>query len=98
RMKLERIGPYLVLNDSYNANSSSMKAAIETISARVLAAGGRFIALLGEMRELGDYAEKEHTAVGEALVRAKASVVAAFGALAKPIAETATKAGIVAHH
>jgi UDP-N-acetylmuramoyl-tripeptide--D-alanyl-D-alanine ligase len=98
RMSFDRIGPYLLVDDCYNANSSSMKAAIETVSARVAAAGGRFVALLGEMRELGGYALEEHASVGDALVAAKAALIASFGGLARPIAEAAKRAGIEAHH
>src|SRR5262249_26940264 len=67
RMVFESIGPYLSVDDCYNANSASMLAAIETISGRVKAAKhGRFVALLGEMRELGAYSDAEHAKVGDA--------------------------------
>jgi UDP-N-acetylmuramoyl-tripeptide--D-alanyl-D-alanine ligase len=98
RMVFEKVGPFLLVDDCYNANSSSMLAAIETVSGRVAARGGRFVAVLGEMRELGAYAEREHRLVGEALVASSAKLVAVLGALSKPIAEAADLTGIAVHH
>jgi UDP-N-acetylmuramoyl-tripeptide--D-alanyl-D-alanine ligase len=98
RMVFEALGPYLLVDDCYNANSASMRAAIETVAGRVRQKGGRFVALLGEMRELGAFAKQEHEQVGEAVAASGARVVAAFGALASPIAEAASRAGVAAHH
>jgi UDP-N-acetylmuramoyl-tripeptide--D-alanyl-D-alanine ligase len=52
----------VVINDAYNANPASMRAAIDTLVA--LPVGGRRVALLGIMAELGD-PEKDHAAVAE---------------------------------
>jgi UDP-N-acetylmuramoyl-tripeptide--D-alanyl-D-alanine ligase len=49
--------------DSYNANPSSMKSALESFST----AEGEKFAVLGDMLELGDISEKEHSAVIEKL-------------------------------
>lgn len=98
RMAFEPIGSWTVVDDCYNANSASMLAAIETVRARAAASGKRFVAVLGEMRELGTYAAEEHARVGEAAANAGAAVVAAFGKEAAPIAEVAQKRGIAAHH
>ncbi|MEW5735500.1 MAG: UDP-N-acetylmuramoyl-tripeptide--D-alanyl-D-alanine ligase [Thermodesulfobacteriota bacterium] len=61
-----------VLDDTYNANPSSMAASLDTLSA--LASGNRTVAALGEMRELGAHAASEHfklgkTAAGHGLFR-----------------------------
>jgi UDP-N-acetylmuramoyl-tripeptide--D-alanyl-D-alanine ligase len=53
---------YVVVDDAYNASPESMLAAFETLSERP--GGGRLIAVLGEMRELGPLAEEAHREVG----------------------------------
>lgn len=69
RRKTARVGA-IVLDDSYNANPDSMAAGLRTlvdISQQNLTADGkerRRIAVLGEMRELGDYSREGHLAVG----------------------------------
>lgn len=60
---LERRDGLIVINDAYNANPDSMQAALHTL-ARLGGQGRRTIAVLGEMRELGDQAEEEHRQVG----------------------------------
>ena len=59
-------GGGLLLNDCYNANPVSMRAALEHLSER--AAGRRRVAVLGDMRELGDAGPAYHAEIG-ALVR-----------------------------
>lgn len=51
-----------LLNDTYNANPDSMKAALESLAET--AGEGRKIAVLGFMGELGDHAESSHREVG----------------------------------
>lgn len=85
RLVFESIGPYLVVDDCYNANSASMLAAIQTVTTFAERAGRRVVAVLGEMRELGDYGPGEHEKVGMALVARGVPLVAAFGPLAEPI-------------
>jgi UDP-N-acetylmuramoyl-tripeptide--D-alanyl-D-alanine ligase len=74
-----------LLNDSYNANPDSTRAALDALAA---VEGTRRIAVLGAMLELGDGSEAEHRAVG-AYAAARADVVAAVGEGARPIAEGA---------
>src|SRR6266851_3416007 len=69
-------GGVTVLDDSYNANPASMEAALETLGA--LAAGGRPVAVLGDMLELGAQEAREHRALGERSSRT-AEVAAFFG-------------------
>jgi len=55
-----RAGRFTVVNDSYNANPTSMEAALRTIAAMP----GRSYAILGEMAELGSIAMEEHRRIG----------------------------------
>ena len=51
-----------VLDDAYNANVDSMRAALETL--RELPCEGRRVAVLGDMAELGAHSEAAHVEVG----------------------------------
>jgi UDP-N-acetylmuramoyl-tripeptide--D-alanyl-D-alanine ligase len=69
RMELrERADGLIVINDAYNANPDSMRAALETLAGIGRRTGRRTVAVLGEMRELGEAGTEEHRAVGR-LVR-----------------------------
>jgi UDP-N-acetylmuramoyl-tripeptide--D-alanyl-D-alanine ligase len=65
RMELrERADGLIVVNDAYNANPDSMRAALETLAGIGRRTGRRTVAVLGEMRELGGAGAEEHRAVG----------------------------------
>ncbi|MEV5987682.1 UDP-N-acetylmuramoyl-tripeptide--D-alanyl-D-alanine ligase, partial [Streptomyces sp. NPDC052051] len=74
-----------LLNDSYNANPDSTRAALDTLAA---IAGRRRIAVLGAMLELGADSEAEHRAVGE-YAATRADLVAVVGETARPVADAA---------
>ncbi len=80
----ERDDGVTVINDAYNANPDSMRAALKTLAS--LGAGGRrTVAVLGEMLELGDSARTEHEALGTLVVRLNISRLVTVGAGAQPI-------------
>jgi UDP-N-acetylmuramoyl-tripeptide--D-alanyl-D-alanine ligase len=60
RVQIVRAGGVTIIDDSYNASPGSMQAALEILSGLP----GRRIAVLGEMRELGDQHEYLHRKVG----------------------------------
>lgn len=62
RFQVEQLNGITIINDSYNANPASTKAALETLSQ--LAAGGQRIAVLGDMLELGEHEVDAHIGVG----------------------------------
>ncbi len=62
RFQIERIGGITFIDDSYNANPASTKAALETLSQ--IAAKGHRIAALGDMLELGEHESEAHAGVG----------------------------------
>ena len=60
RMEISEIGSVLLINDSYNANPESMRAALETLRYFAQARGGRAWAFLGKMHELGVDSDADH--------------------------------------
>ncbi|MCU1514654.1 MAG: UDP-N-acetylmuramoyl-tripeptide--D-alanyl-D-alanine ligase [Microbacteriaceae bacterium] len=58
----------VVINDGYNASPDSTAAALKTL-AQIVEPGQRSIAILGEMNELGEYADEEHDRIGRLVVR-----------------------------
>lgn len=81
RWRMEvRVAPagFTVINDAYNANPESMRAALKSLAA--MAAGRRTWAVLGEMRELGEASMEEHDAIGRLAVRLDISRLVCVGA------------------
>ena len=87
RMALhERPDGLVVVNDSYNANPASMKAALDALAAIGERGGRRTVAVLGEMLELGDESTQEHVGVGAHAAGLGVDVVLTVGAAAEAIA------------
>ena len=79
RMDLRRSPAGLVvLNDSYNANPTSMAAAVDALAG--LGAGGRRFAVLGPMAELGPHSAAEHQRLGKLVAAAGVELLVAVGA------------------
>jgi UDP-N-acetylmuramoyl-tripeptide--D-alanyl-D-alanine ligase len=91
RLAIEKIGPYTVINDAYNASPLSMQAAIDTLG---MVARGRKVAVLGDMLELGDMAAAAHAKVGEQLADSGVQVVVTVGEQARHIAAAALEGGV----
>lgn len=80
----------VVCNDAYNANPTSVLAALETLAA-LRRGDGRLVAVLGVMAELGEATEEGHAEVGRAAART-ADLVVAVGNVG-PLAATAREEG-----
>ncbi len=85
-------GGGLVLDDTYNANPESMRAALETLAA--VAEGRRRVAILGDMLELGEHARAAHEDLGRAAGRAGLALLVACGPLAQAVADGAVAQGL----
>ena len=89
RMQIEKLDHnVIVINDCYNANCDSMKAAIHYLSELK---DCKKVAVLGDMLELGEYSEKLHREVGEELVKDKIDIVITVGKDARYIADEVIK-------
>jgi UDP-N-acetylmuramoyl-tripeptide--D-alanyl-D-alanine ligase len=85
-------GGRTLLDDSYNANPHSARAAFETL--RRVAGSGRAVAVLGDMLELGDTAEQLHAEVGRRAAELRLDALIGLGPLAACAVEGARAAGI----
>ncbi|MEX2324665.1 MAG: UDP-N-acetylmuramoyl-tripeptide--D-alanyl-D-alanine ligase [Nitriliruptoraceae bacterium] len=85
-------GQRTVIDDAYNANPASMRAALDTLA--LIAHGRPTIAVLGEMAEIGPTAWSEHIALGEYCATRGVSTVVAVGSRALGIADGARAGGV----
>jgi UDP-N-acetylmuramoyl-tripeptide--D-alanyl-D-alanine ligase len=92
RLQIKEIKGIQFIDDSYNANPDSMKAALRTLVE--LDADGRRVAVLGEMGELGEESERGHREVGEAAAALGIDELIAVGVAGAEIARAAQQAGL----
>ena len=85
RQKIKVCRGVTVVEDCYNANPDSMKAAMKTLGAQKLADGAQKIAVLGDMLELGAVAESSHYEIGK-FAAENADMIFCYGELSKLIA------------
>ncbi|MDO8848548.1 MAG: UDP-N-acetylmuramoyl-tripeptide--D-alanyl-D-alanine ligase [Coriobacteriia bacterium] len=81
-----------VINDAYNANPTSMQAAISALGD--VPTRGRRIAVLGDMAELGSLTELAHFQLGEEIAGSSVDVLVTVGERGRRIAEGALAAGM----
>ena len=92
RMNVLRRGEgIIILDDTYNANPQSMRAAISVLAD---SKGGKKTAILGDMLDLGPFAPALHSGVGEYLGAVGIDCLVAVGQLAEHIAQGARDAGV----
>src|SRR2546430_2019932 len=92
RLQIKEINGVQFLDDSYNANPDSMKAALQTLVE--LDSDGKRIAVLGEMRELGSETERGHEEVGEAAAAFGIDHLIGIGEMGAVMTRAAEKAGL----
>jgi UDP-N-acetylmuramoyl-tripeptide--D-alanyl-D-alanine ligase len=86
-------GEVIVVDDTYNANPSSLKAAIESVESLVHE-GGRVIVGLGEMMELGDATVPAHLEAGRMVAELGAHCFLAMGEHAHEMVKGAVESGM----
>lgn len=76
-----RLGPddILIVDDTYNANPASTAASIQAAAEIAWARDARFVAILGDMLELGAQSREAHEEVGRTVVRAGAGALFTCG-------------------
>ncbi len=97
RSHLIRTNRYVVLDDCYNANPVSMKAAVELLTNAV----GRKVAILGDMFELGEKETQLHAGIGTFCAECGIDEVICVGSLSANMAQAAKEseaAGIQVYH
>lgn len=92
RLEIVERGGVTVLVDTYNASPDSTVAALDALAQGP--AKGRRLAILGEMKELGDFTERGHRLVGQALARANVDRALLTGGPTRFIYDEARSAGM----
>ncbi len=86
RQNIYEYGGVTLIEDCYNAGPESMKAAVEVLAGIADKNGKKSIAVLGDMRELGDYSKQLHMEVGTLVASRHVSHLVTFGREAENIA------------
>ena len=81
------LGEAILINDAYNANPPSMRAAFDLLSS--IGEGRQRVAIIGSMRELGASSDEQHRSVAAAALASRADVIAAVGDFADAFAAIA---------
>ncbi len=83
----QQLGEAVLINDAYNANPASMRAALELLSS--VGAGRPRVAILGTMRELGAHAAVQHREIAQAALASSAELVVGVGEFAEALSSVA---------
>ncbi len=92
RLEVEHLGPLTLLNDSYNANPSSMENAVDCLVRMARSQGRRSVFIAGEMLELGAESERYHRALGRFAAVNGVEVLLTVGRFAQAMVEEAVRA------
>ncbi len=95
RMEIHRLdNGAFIINDTYNANPASFRAALETLKS--LKGDYRSIVIMGDMLELGDRAEEMHEGIGSLMADTEVDTIFLRGRLSPATAAGASKRNIPA--
>ena len=86
-----------LIDESYNASPASMRAAFDVLAANVPEKGGRRIAVLGDMLELGDASSALHAELAEPLREARIDLVFTVGSEMRALDDALAKSRRGAH-
>jgi UDP-N-acetylmuramoyl-tripeptide--D-alanyl-D-alanine ligase len=89
---LSPTGPFTIIDESYNANPASMRAALALLGAARPAASGRRIAVIGDMLELGANGAEMHAALASTLSENQVDLLFGAGPLTRALYEAAPAA------
>jgi UDP-N-acetylmuramoyl-tripeptide--D-alanyl-D-alanine ligase len=88
RAAVDAIGPALLVNDAYNANPPSMRAALDLLEA--VGQGRPLVAVLGTMRELGPTADALHDEIARDAVARPIALIVGIGEFAAALRRVAS--------
>lgn len=91
RSEIREVHGVTLINDSYNANPASVRAALDLMTA--VRGARRAVCVVGTMRELGAESVRLHREAAVAVVAAEPDVIVAIGAFADAFASLGTAAG-----
>ena len=94
RQNIYDYGELTIIEDCYNASAESMKASLSTLESFARRRGGRSVAVLGEMRELGEFSAMLHGEVGRAVWEKSVGLLITIGKEATEIAKAAKSGGM----
>jgi UDP-N-acetylmuramoyl-tripeptide--D-alanyl-D-alanine ligase len=94
RMQVRLVRGVRVLDDSYNANPASVEAALHAL--RMVPDPGKKILILGEMLELGSYADRGHRTIGRRAAEV-VDIIVGLGSGVRPTLEEASASGVEVH-
>ncbi len=90
RLQMHQYGSIMVINDCYNANPASMQAAIDVIDS--MNTPGRRVAIVGDMRELGEHAQAMHEELGRIVAASGLDVLLTVGDYSGVVCDSARRA------
>lgn len=93
RLNVMEVNGLIIIDDAYNASPDSVKAAIDVLC-DMRKNKSRILAILGDMKELGDYSYEAHRQIGEYVYQKGIDVLISVGKLAEHIADGALQCGM----